>query len=284
MQDRSAPKNSPAATTTVVEPGTHSTQAAQPVLHGEGPRTNILEERASITELLSKKLYALMTPADAAKELGKQSGKEAPPSLSSAVEDSSAMMPEPKGFFERLREQSSKLFQIHSVKELFAWAKETITGLLESAEFSLRGLRPRGQGFESSPTTSHASTMDSPASTTHGFTPTPTILEPSKELDAGKTHVVDYTAEGLFAVGEATRKEAEAKEQKAKHLLADTGDHKRQVRAEVLAIDARVGGENPELQAIINQLDGVYGSIEVALRNIMEAQAKEMGSARKKAA
>jgi hypothetical protein len=225
-----------------------------------------------------------MSPTETAKELGNHSDNVASPSLTNALDDASAMTLEPKGFFARLREQGSKLFQISSVKELFAWAKETITGLFESAEFSLRALRLRGQILDHSNPTSATSTIDSPPSTTHGFTPTPTILEPIKELGANKTHVVDYTAEGLIAVAEATRKEGEEKEHKAKHLLADELTHKRQVRAEVLAIDARVGGENPELQAIINQLDGVYGSIEIALRNIMEAQARETGLARKKAA
>lgn len=283
MQDRSAPKNKSAATmtTTIVEPPTHGAQETKTPLNSDGPKTNKGEERASITKLLSEKLHRMLTPGEATPNLEKAPGEL---TLTSDLNEVVGLIREPKGFWAQLREQSTKLLQVHSARELFAWAKETITGLFESATYSLRFFALRGQTLNSSPPAQHTLTIDSPASTTHGFTPTPTILEKAKELEVTKTKAIDYTAEGLIAVGEATRKEAESKEQKAEHRRAEELHHKHRVRAEVLAIDARVGGENPELQAILNQLDSVYGSIEVALRSIMEAQAKEMGATRKKVA
>lgn len=282
MHDRSATKHK-TTPTNAHEPSAQESKETQSPLNSEGPKTDKREERASIAKLLSEKLHLFMNPTEEHAKGANNERETVHPSEGPSPEFAT-ITGEPLGFFARLREQSAKFLQIRSVKELLAWATETITGLFESAVHSLRFLR-EGKTTSSSTTPSALTlTADSPSSTTHGFTTPPTILEPKKDLGTAQTKAVDYTAQGITEVAEATRKAAEAKEEKAEQVRAEELQTKRQVRAQILAIDARAGGESPELQAIIDQLDGVYGSVEVALRLIMEAQAKELNLARKKAA
>ena len=285
MPDHSAPKLKP-TTTTVIEPSTQVTRETQSPLNSDGPKTDKREERSSITQLLSEKLKSFIAPEEASSKLEKEANKEKEAASPSdiAVHESTLIMSEPLGFFACLREQGAKFFQIRSMKDLLSWATETITGLFHSVAHTLQFYRLSRPALQPTNLTSTNATIDSPPSTTHGFTTAPTILDPVKEFDTTSHRTVDYTAVGVAEVAEATRKAAEAKEQKAERLRAEELHQKLQVRAQILAIDARAGGENPELQAIINQLDGVYGSIEVALRNIMEAQAKELSLTRKKVA
>lgn len=177
------------------------------------------------------------------------------------------------GLLTRLKEQFSKLGSVTTLSGLMSWGKGLACAIFPSLSVIIKPLSilPAGP-FQSrqhqSPTSKEHDVPRQEATGELTHRTEPLLLRNSS------TSKVDFTAQGLAHVAQAKREET-AKEKERKDLQQDLRERdKAKIRAALTKVAAD-GINKGELSAIIAELEGVYGSAEVALRQASELLAKK---------
>lgn len=177
------------------------------------------------------------------------------------------------GLLTRLKEQLSKLGSVTTISGLISWGKGLACAIFPSFTFIIKPLSispaepcQDRQHQSSTSTESYVFSQEGTGGLTHRREP---LL-----LSNSSTPKVDFTAQGLASIAQAKREET-AKENERKDLQQDLRDRDKAKIRSALTKVAADGVNKGDLSAIIAELEGVYGSAEVALRQVTELVAKK---------
>jgi hypothetical protein len=178
---------------------------------------------------------------------------------------------EPEGFLATVESHLKRLSQVTTIAELSSWAMKAIELALTppNPERPLLRGKARGKREKKGPHT------EAPQYGNDLFTNLPDQQDsnPFREVerhswDSGAPSV-DLTVQALHVVAEATRAE-QAKEKKRRHDSFQEDLRRKGTTRDTLKRSAGEGIRGVDAAPILRELDGVYGTVEVAERQFRE--------------
>lgn len=173
-----------------------------------------------------------------------------------------------KGSLPTIKDHFSKLFTIRTLGEFGNWARSLVSFALSSPRLERIAkpviLRDSEETKRVEP---------EPARTSNEWRqmtePAPRLFEKERHFWEAEAKPIDLTVQALITVADAKREE-NAKEEKNKLAHSESDRRTKDAARENLKKLPVEGVRKAEMAAILNELEGVYGTAEVAQRQILD--------------
>lgn len=242
------------------------------------PETNRSQERRSILERITARLFGQSTGSQSFEEATAKhrDNRTAASTLETAEHEAQSQLTL-RGACLRIKGQMLCILQVRSLKEIGEWIGKTaavIVGAIVAIAQQVGRTLAASIALQKTIEIPSGQKTDSIDELRGSNTAAPTQKFAGLGADTSPKRT-DYTSQALFGVAEATRLQQEKDKEKGLTQTERVRREKIETRSLIERIDLADGTVNPDLSAILQELDGTFGSTESALRNIMAAQFKE---------